>query len=743
MLKYECWAFKGQSEKDLGISSTDSLLALNSSLGVDNDNKVGYTEYAKKKRKKVYRGGVIIRRGKVVSNGKRTQTDSLIDNVFPPYDPFVKHGSEAHRLALDWAYKADTKAGDMTLISYHDRWYLVQKFDDADSKYLIRRRVLKAEFEKVSKEIEENGKSGDISSIQRRLTRNDKRNKSGYSFKERESSVDRDVIEHRREGQSVVRMVTTESDGRERSGRDGGGDREGSGQDRQWEGSERELTQEDREAYAAFTSELGAHMSEAILGNEDFIDRVVRSDASLTEKVIGKIRSLKEAFARIGDAEAQAQHKRLVEAEKRYLKAIKAAGYQYRGGKVLVSEEEKENTAEGGVIQEADRVKYSLKIKHTDGSIEELADARSLTEEQAKNYLKQAKTGALQGHTYIPVRKDTPQVIIDTLKQVNENVDDYSLVMQVGKARQAMSTEKSGSRRQKRGNNVRKHGLGPKEIVTIMSCLDDPTAIIYQTNRVDKSGKDLPNNVAVVVEYSVSGNESIAVIEFDSSIPAETIGLEQGDTRYHTVVTVFEPDTMRDDVAFDYVSELLSNPNNILLTIERGQPARSATREKHPNTSSKLPSNPIISKNSEMSTPKPKFSLKEKGERGENKKSNSYTKEEARAMVDKIMEVFVGEGYHGKLPGKRTEAIDRAHMILNSAEPGKRGSAALDFADYILRHAVLEDTVDVDEVAPYMEKVDQLKPYLRRLNLEELRDEIRHHYDTDRSLQWCLPVLRR
>ena len=104
------------------------------------------------------------------------------------------------------------------------------------------------------------------------------------------------------------------------------------------------------------------------------------------------------------------------------------------------------------------------------------------------------------------------------------------------------------------------------------------------------------------MEYKVNGNNSVAVIEFESLLPDKAIGTDSGDVDYHTVVTVFEPDTMRDGVEFDYVEELLSNADNIPLTIERGHPARSATREIHPNTSSKLPSNGSISQNPEKST---------------------------------------------------------------------------------------------------------------------------------------------
>ncbi len=232
--------------------------------------------------------------------------------------------------------------------------------------------------------------------------------------------------------------------------------------------------------------------------------------------------------------------------------------------------------------------KYSLKIKHTDGTETEISDARDLTNEQAVDYLKQAKSGALRRDTYIPVRKDTPQVIIDSLEQVNETVSNQSLVMQVRKAQKAMAAENPGARGH--GSNVRNHNLSPEAIVDIVSKLDDPTAIIYQTNRHDKNGKPLPNNVSVFVEYEADGNESVAVIEFESSINSENIGEEFGDTKFHTVVTVFEPDVERDGMPYDYAEELLSNPDNIEVQIEKRQSAGSATGEKHPNTSSKLPS---------------------------------------------------------------------------------------------------------------------------------------------------------
>ena len=265
--------------------------------------------------------------------------------------------------------------------------------------------------------------------------------------------------------------------------------------------------------------------------------------------------------------------------------------------------------ASGQVQKTTAEAKNSLNIKHTDGTVEEIADARDLTNEKAIDYLKKAKSGTFRWDAYIPVRKDTPQVIIDTLAQVNETVSDNSLVMQVRKAQKAMASDNPGTRKGRHGNNVRGHNLTPEEIVEIVNKLDDPTAIIYQTNREDPNGNPLPNNVAVFVEYKVNGNEGVAVIEFESSINPEYIGREYGDTRYHTVVTIFEPDVERDGMPYDYAAELLDNPNNIELDIKRRQSAGSAIGKKHPNTSNELPSKDIITENSEKSSGEVKNSL--------------------------------------------------------------------------------------------------------------------------------------
>jgi len=327
------------------------------------------------------------------------------------------------------------------------------------------------------------------------------------------------------------------------------------------------------DGYSAIEKELVADLvGDYLFTDQDFVNLLSTENRSVFEKIFDEIKHLYK-LATAGTKEA-----RQLEEVKKMFEEV------YRGE---------------GKISESTR--YSLTIKHTDGSVEELADARSLTNEQTIEYLKQAKAGKLRGESYIPVRADTPQVIIDTLEQVNEKIENRSMVMQVRKAQRAMAIENPGRQTKKYGDNVRKHGLSPEHVAEIIENIDNPSTLIYQTNRESKNGEPLPNNVAVVVEYNNGGKEGLAVIEFENPRDSGAIGTEFGETNYHTVVTVFEPDIERNGLPYDHVEELLSNPDNYELEIKRRQPEGSATREIHPNTSNELPyENSIRSKDVEV-----------------------------------------------------------------------------------------------------------------------------------------------
>lgn len=135
-----------------------------------------------------------------------------------------------------------------------------------------------------------------------------------------------------------------------------------------------------------------------------------------------------------------------------------------------------------------------------------------------------------------------------------------------------------------KGNNSNTHSFDEGK------ALESPMQLIMQTNRYNRFGDRSPDNVVAFVEYNASDKERVAIIEFDSDVDSEFVDETKGETEYHTVVTIFEPDTQRDGLPFDYAEELLSNPNNFELEIVEKQSVLSVTGEKHPNTKNELPS---------------------------------------------------------------------------------------------------------------------------------------------------------
>lgn len=87
------------------------------------------------------------------------------------------------------------------------------------------------------------------------------------------------------------------------------------------------------------------------------------------------------------------------------------------------------------------------------------------------------------------------------------------------------------------GNNSNTHSFDEGK------ALESPTQLIMQTNRYNRFGDRLPDNVVAFVEYNASDKERVAIIEFDSDVDSEFVDETKGETEYHTVVTIFEPDT--------------------------------------------------------------------------------------------------------------------------------------------------------------------------------------------------------
>ena len=128
--------------------------------------------------------------------------------IFPTEN---ESGSEANRLAIWWANKPDTETGEQTLISMHDTWYVCERFDDSTHNYQVVDRITEQEFNKIFKEIKENGRYGKIQSIQTAFANYDKFDKLGDTINTTKSSIDSMATQHSGEDTQILRLDREES----------------------------------------------------------------------------------------------------------------------------------------------------------------------------------------------------------------------------------------------------------------------------------------------------------------------------------------------------------------------------------------------------------------------------------------------------------------------------------------------------------------------------------------------------
>ena len=86
--------------------------------------------------------------------------------TFPPYD---KSFSEANELATRWAHREDIEAGYQKAVSYHGKWYLIEKFDSADLGYQIVERLSDEEYNKFARRYEDDKSNGSRQSLHEKI----------------------------------------------------------------------------------------------------------------------------------------------------------------------------------------------------------------------------------------------------------------------------------------------------------------------------------------------------------------------------------------------------------------------------------------------------------------------------------------------------------------------------------------------------------------------------------------------
>lgn len=142
-----------------------------------------------------------------------------------------------------------------------------------------------------------------------------------------------------------------------------------------------ELTEDELKYIRLYKSELGAHLSANLLGTESFIDKLVRENTTIAEKVLNKISDLKQMFERLGDAEARAEYKKIKKAEKLYLDAVEKAGYAYVGRKIIGAIEEREEEPKFSYAGKKAKTADKLKLATAEQMLKDGIDSETVRKE--------------------------------------------------------------------------------------------------------------------------------------------------------------------------------------------------------------------------------------------------------------------------------------------------------------------------------------------------------------------------
>ena len=235
-------------------------------------------------------------------------------------------------------------------------------------------------------------------------------------------------------------------------------------------------------------------------------------------------------------SEAYKNDKHLAPATKRVFKAFKKALEQF-------SKANKGMNAYSDML--GNRGDGGERFALSDGKID--VDPKSVTEEDVRTLLTRAYKKEYKDKTYLPVRVNTPYVMIEAASAVGITIKNSPIVMPVQKIRQAMSNAKEW---RAEGNfKTQAHNLSTDEMIEIIRAMDKPKYILLE--------KESERLIEVVVFDKTNGENAIAVVEFgDNYNPDQLNGYAGGN--YQALITTYPFDS-------NDIEDLINNKNNLLL----------------------------------------------------------------------------------------------------------------------------------------------------------------------------------
>lgn len=453
-------------------------------------------------------------------------------------------------------------------------------------------------------------------------------------------------------------------------------------------------------------SEVVASQSEVLFGDEQTILKLTRTNRSLAEKILDRIKAFLEVF-KAKTAEERAVVRRLQKAEQLFEKALEKAGTKYAlreltrtfAEEMQVSEETENTSADSRGEIQFSRMN-SLSLSENVERVMGMSDADALANKEEGNY--------------ISIMKTTPSVVTDFVA----GAENLEIVMRFDAF--YLATRKSGVL----DGHYHNYGDVMKQLPEI---LHSPLAIVRMDN-----GR---LNFFAVVPH-LKGSNNIVSVELNT---VKDINSEY--KRYNLIVTVTpaKDNYVRNLLSkrgarIEYQKEDLSQVNNQLYEWLAIINDKSSTNS--------------IPQNGEMSTPEaeessgtPQFSRKPSDgvaikNDADAERLRVYTKKDAAEIISHVVGeymFFENDGSYGQLVGKPLrEAIDALWRGLNSAEPGMQGGVALDIAEYIINNATVasiweQDTTEQTEEAK--RRLGILRGLMHKLDLSAIKGEIAYKLD--------------
>ena len=513
-------------------------------------------------------------------------------------------------------------------------------------------------------------------------------------------------------------------------------------------------------------SEIAAIAAENVLGNADFIRRLVKGEPSRAEKILGKIVQIKNALT--GNSEANAQAAFIRKAEKLYLDAIAELGGTYRDGKIHIANREEdedartaaedaqfsaENTTES--VDESGELRYNKKDNYTalrgwaEGVLSE-EDRRLLrgkiSEAEASGF--EAHPQLSDGSYLFDVNNKIVFVSGDFDMPVYEAVVDINTdnATTASKIRKDIEDATYGKRYSCAAFLEIAEDYYGEEILTVYRREDwtgsSADAQGRYPTRPDgykdfgySSEQRYGRRSAGEAENSVTQKRpSIKPVSqtFTDVTGKERIVLGAGEGRY-----MVDGSIKNRNFVFDSAEAAIAAENKAIVA---------SLARKHNRTPSwvaaRLNEDPKFFESAILFSRTVKTDGQVAKDHADRNYGKIYTKKDAREIISAALTehlTFPEDGVFGNLVGKsRDQAIEVLWKGLNSAEEGKRAGLALDMADFIIENAVAEDLYDDGDNTEQLERLKILRGYMHKLDLSAIKAEIeyKHGKKNSAALVW-------